>query len=298
MEFLHNALLNNLLGLLVFFLLILSVASLWIRKTVWLWGSLFILSYLLAFQTKIATPLSIIPVLLLAAGHWTLSRQVTGPSRFILVSLITLLSFALWMHLVPGFHNWELLHKVRLSPDAVPYSLWLNFDKPLTGLFPLAFAIPLITTKGSLKKWAKIAIPLSILGVIIMIALSLSTDIVKWDPKLPPFTLVWLIENLLLVSLIEEAFLRGFLQRELCTAFGGVGWKANVGAVVATALIFALLHIAFVNTISFLCLAFVAGLIYGGIYQYTKAIESSIFCHFLLNVTHLFLFTYPAVAHA
>ncbi|MFZ4115592.1 MAG: hypothetical protein ACOYK6_02570 [Chthoniobacterales bacterium] len=37
-------------------------------------------------------------------------------------------------------------------------------------------------------------------------------------------------------------------------------------------------------------------MLYGWVYHVTKRIEGSMLTHFLLNLTHLLLFTYPALA--
>ena len=66
-------------------------------------------------------------------------------------------------------------------------------------------------------------------------------------------------------------------------------------SVIAVSLLFALLHFTFVRDLSYLSLTFIASLIYGGVYQATRSIESSIFCHYLFNVVHFFCFTYPAL---
>jgi hypothetical protein len=55
------------------------------------------------------------------------------------------------------------------------------------------------------------------------------------------------------------------------------------------------LHLIWVGSVPFLCLIFVASLIFGTLYQVTQCIESSIIGHYLLNVTHFLLFTYPAL---
>jgi len=39
----------------------------------------------------------------------------------------------------------------------------------------------------------------------------------------------------------------------------------------------------------------VAGFGYGALYQLTARIEASIVCHFALNLTHIVVFSYPAL---
>jgi membrane protease YdiL (CAAX protease family) len=122
--------------------------------------------------------------------------------------------------------------------------------------------------------------------------------VVAFDLKLPQIFWLWPFVNILLVVIPEEVFFRGFVQQEIYKAMGGKGILANVGCVTISALIFTLFHVGWVGSCAFLSLVFLSGLIYGGIYQYTKAIESSIFCHFALNLVHFFFFTYPVLQTA
>jgi hypothetical protein len=47
------------------------------------------------------------------------------------------LAIALSLHLIPGFHNPRVIAPTRFTPDAVPFTMYLNFDKPLVGLWLL-----------------------------------------------------------------------------------------------------------------------------------------------------------------
>lgn len=279
---------------LCFFAVAMSILSLWVRKSAWIWGSFLLIAYILAFEAKIAGWISLIPVLVLLICQYLLKNGLSKSARFILFCIATGISLALSVHLLPGFHNWKLAEDLCISPGAYPYNLWLNFDKPFIGLFVLAFSLPLISSKARLLQVLKISIPLSILGILIMIWISLHFDLIRWDPKIPLITFVWFLDNLIFVSIPEEAFFRGFIQRELYQWFGK-NQVAALGSIFITSLFFTLLHLIWVANLSFLCLVFVASVIYGTIYQATQSIEASILCHFGLNLTHFLFFTYPAL---
>jgi hypothetical protein len=66
-----------------------------------------------------------------------------------------------------------------------------------------------------------------------------------------------------------------------------------VGLAVAGA-VFGLAHYA--GGIQYVLLATIAGIGYGWIYWRTNRIEASILTHFLVNTTHIVVFTYPALA--
>lgn len=296
MAFSHAALWAHPLHLLTFFSLMMSFLSLWIRRTGWLWGSFLAIAVILALQAGVITPPAFIPIATLFVVHRSLKLTLKPWTRLTLIMIAIAISIGLWFHIFPGFHNWQLASGEVLSPGAVPYNFWLNFDKPFIGIFILAWSLPLINTRTQLFQVAKKAIPLSLIGIALMMLPAIAGGVVKWDPKIGALFFIWTVENLLLVAVPEEAFCRGFVQEEIFKGLGKSGVRANVGAVLLTALLFVLLHLGFVRSVPFLSLVFLAGIIYGSIYQYTKAIESSIFCHFMLNWIHFVFFSYPALA--
>jgi membrane protease YdiL (CAAX protease family) len=288
--------------LLCYFSLAMSLISFWIKKSVLFWGSFLILAVALALAAKIITPIALIPITILFLCQFGLSQNVfLSPSkickgmRFILFGIIVIVSLALAFHFLPGFNNWKIAESVHISPNAPAYSLYFNFDKPFIGLFVLAFALPVIQSKKALFKMLKITIPLACIGTFIMISLSLALRMIQWDPKMPAVFAPWIFSNFVFVCIPEECFFRGFIQRELYHWFGRTTLAA-VGAIALSSLFFALLHLIWVGNYGFLCLVFVASCIYGILYQWTNAIESSILCHFLFNLTHFLLFTYPVLA--
>jgi membrane protease YdiL (CAAX protease family) len=293
-SFSHLLIWKNPISALCFFAFAMSFISLWARKTAWLWGSFLLIAYILALNAKIATSISLIPVLILFFCHYFLTKEISKSTRFLLFCSAALISFALDFHFLPGFYNWELANHLQISAGAYPYSLWFNFDKPFIGIFALALTIPLISSRSQLLKVLKISLPMSIAGILIMIGISLHFDLVKWDPKFPVIALVWVFANLIFVCIPEEAFFRGFIQKEIYNWFGKTPLAA-LGSICVTSLFFTLFHLIWVADLSFLCLVFVASTIYGAIYQVTRSIEASIFCHFGMNVVHFFLFSYPTL---
>jgi uncharacterized protein len=295
-SFSHLVFLKNPIQSLAFFSLMMSLASLWIRKTAWLWGTFLLISLLCALETNILSPIAFLPLSLLALLFWALTYDMTGLSRFLLAGMAILVSGGLFFHFLPGFQNWNLARET-LSPNAVPYHFWLNYDKPFVGLFILVSLLPTIESKHDWKEVFKYSVPWMILGTVLLLSLSIYFRQIEWDPKFPTFLLPWLFVNLFFVVIPEEAFLRGFIQTELFQWLGG-GRGAHIGCVLLSSSIFTLFHVNWVGNLSFLLLVFVAGLIYGTIYQWTQKIESSILCHYFVNVCHFLLFTYPALAKA
>lgn len=278
---------------LAFFALAMGIISAWVKRSPWIWGSFLIIACILAYFSKIIAPIALAPIGAIFVVHAFLKGDVKGVARFILVLLAIGVSLGLLTHKFPGFRNWNLVDKVQISPKGAPFSLWLNFDKPFIGIFVLVLGFPLVRNIEELRKALRIGIPLTVAGLIVMVVFALGSGWIKWDPKLPPLYWFFIIENLVFVSIIEEAFWRGFIQKELFRGFGQKGVFAHFACVFVTAFLFTVLHYFWIPNYSFLGLVFIAGLIYGSIFQITKALEASIFCHWAFNLTHFFLFTYP-----
>lgn len=279
---------------LCFFALGLSFLSLWAHRAAWLWGSFLAIAFILALEAKIAAWFTLIPLSILLFCHYFLKQKIQRSTRFLLFGVATVISMALAFHFFPGFHNWKLASNQHISPGALPYSLWLNFDKPFIGIFALALGIPLLSSRAQVVRMLRTALPLSLAGIAILMGLSLFFGMIRWDPKIPTMALIWLMNNLVFVSIPEEAFFRGFMQREIyrwCNQHP----LAAFASICIPSVFFSLVHLIWVADLSFLCLVFMASLIYGTIYQLTQSIEASILCHFGVNAVHFFLFTYPAL---
>ena len=267
--------------------------SLWIDKRVGIWISFITIACVFAFIAKLIDVRGVISIGILGVIHLILSGQVKGKIRLALVLSATLISFGLITHLLPGFHNWNLVKNLQISKDGVPFSLFLNFDKPFIGFFPLALTLPLLESRFQIRTILLKTVLLTLIGILVIMILALFLHVVKIDLKFPHITPIWMIANLFLTTIPEEAFFRGFLQREL-NEYLDTKWS-GIFSVVAVSLLFTVAHIAFIKDVNFLLLSFVASLIYGTIYHTTRSIEGSIFCHFLFNLTHFFFFTYPII---
>ncbi len=288
--FTHFLFWNEPLSTLCFFSLGMSFVSLWVKKTPWLWGSFLLIGYILAFQTNTVNWLSAIPLCTLLLCHYGIHCNIHKGARFLLVGIATAISYALIFHLLPGFHNWQIAAEETISTGSAPVSLWLNFDKPWIGIFILGWSLPLISSQVQLSRMLKLAIPMSLAGILILLLLSFHLGALQWDPKIPIFIFVWILNNLIFVVIPEEAFFRGFLQREVNMWFGETA-LSGCASVIVSSLFFTLAHLRWVADLPLLAITLVAGIIYGTIYQTTKSIEASILCHFGVDLTRLLLLT-------
>ena len=265
-----------------FYILMMAFLSLWIHRSAWLWGAFLSISYILAFQTSVVQPFSIIPIGLLFVIFLVFKKELQPQTRLVLSVVAILVAAGLEFHKFPGFQNWH-----------VSGNLWINYDKPFMGFFVVAFLLPLIRTPIDWAKLAVRAVPLTIAAVLILAMLAIPSGTIDWHLKIPTHFLIRIASNLFLVAIPEEAFFRGFIQQELFKTLGP-GMRGHIAAVIGASLLFTLFHIGWTASAAMLGFVFLAGLIYGTIYQYTKAIEGSIFCHFCVNLTHMLFFTYHA----
>lgn len=266
------------LQFLAFFALLMTFISLWVHKSPWIWLSFLSISYILALQSGIAKPFSLVPVGTLLLIHTMLKRNLPRGPRWLLVIAASLISIAILFHWIPGFSNhWDN-----------PGKFWINFDTPFTGLFILALHLPLVKSSNEALSLSYKVIPFTGLAVALLLFLGHYAGSLKWVFNWPLHFSLRLITTLFFVIIPQEAFFRGFLQKE-CFKWIGPSLKGHVGSVLFSSLIFTLCNMYWISGVKPLSFIFLAGLIYGSLYQYTDAIESSIFCSFTFTVLHLAL---------
>jgi membrane protease YdiL (CAAX protease family) len=273
--------------------LLAAVLSLWLTRTAWI--AVLVVAVIAGYLCEVLEDLAALWIGLLAAlcvdyrrtrnAPRTGLRQVTFVISVFGIIAVTVL---LGMHALPGFNNYRAAQDVVLTPGAAPYSLYLNFDKTAAGLLLLGIVYQNLLRSG--KDWRlalQRAVPLIAANVVVLILLALPLGYLTFDPKWPPLFWIWAPVNLFFTCVTEEAFFRGFIQRELASALPKFPWLA-VGV---SAVLFGLAH--FAGGWMYVLLATVAGAGYALIFHRTQRVEMSILAHFALNATHFLLFTYP-----
>ncbi|RBL79807.1 CPBP family intramembrane metalloprotease domain-containing protein [Streptomyces cavourensis] len=231
---------------------------------------------LLVLAAMLVRPAS--PPALRAAGH----------TLFLAVAVL------LFLHWLPGFHNPLVIPRAALTPDAVPFGMYLNLDKPLVAFWVILAAAPVMagttarTTLGA-------ALAACAAAIVVCLGLALALGVVGWAPKWPESGWLWLINNALLVTLAEEALFRGYVQQRLAQCWRGQRWGATAAPGVA-ALLFGLAHYA--GGWQWMLLAGIAGVGYGVAYRH-GGLAAAVLAHLGLNAAHYGLFTYPmrAILH-
>lgn len=282
----------------VFGLLSAAIVSVWIPKDWFNWkyayGSigLFLLALFgAAFYGYVS--LIALPFILLFAGGFVLLRKERFLLKFLGTVFIGILSIGFMLHSVPGFHNPALIKNVTISPNGIPYSQNLNFDKALVGFFYLLLGTTVIRTLQEVKESAKIYG----VGVLLILACVLPSSVVmgyvRPDLKFGGFFLQWAWINLFFTCLAEEAFFRGFIQQRLCMLWARTRYGALAALLVSSSL-FGVAH--FAGGFKYIILATIAGTGYGWVYSRARHIEASVLTHFSVNAAHFVFFTYPALS--
>lgn len=257
----------------------------------WTLLALLSLGYALALTNGHLGWLSAFSVLLLLVAGAAVRQREIPFVRYLGHGLFIILALALATHWWPGFHNGQAMARQRFTDDAVPFSMYLNLDKPLIG-FWLLLACPWIVGRRSLRLFLPVSAIALTLSAVLALGGALLLGVIAWAPKWPDQAWIWLLNNLLLVTLVEEALFRGYIQGGLSRCLKNLRHGENLALLLAS-LIFGLAHAA--AGWHWVLLAGLAGIGYGLAYRF-GGLAAAIATHFGLNLLHFGLFTYPMLA--
>lgn len=204
------------------------------------------------------------------------------PWRGVALTLVLLWAMALTLHLVPGFDNLKVLDRVQAGPASVPFTLYLNLDKPLI-FFGLLLAWPALLGPGGTMRWRPLALLMLPLAALLITAWLLGA--LKPEVGLPHWWWLFAFNNLVFTCVAEEALFRGLIQQGVASRS-----KPWLGLLVAS-LLFGAAHLA--GGPLLVLFAALAGACYGLAFQLSGRLIVAILLHFLFNFAHLALFTYP-----
>ncbi|MCX7206183.1 MAG: CPBP family intramembrane metalloprotease [Proteobacteria bacterium] len=276
--------------------LILAIVCAWLPAVHWgrfsirPWFVCFALALCAALATGVLGVVGLLLVLVLAlALSGASSDRLPKVLRLVLGVIAAVLALAFAMHRVPGFSNVLIFKDVQFSADAPPFTLYANFDKGIAGLLLLVLFCRKAASFAGLKadvrrSWLIIFATIGLLSIA-----GLFSQLFHLDLKLPAATAVFVVVNLLLTCVAEEAFFRGLVQESLHR----ISSKSlgSVLAVGASALLFGVAH--FAGGPMYMALSSLAGLGYALVYQQSRRIEVAILLHFGFNLIHFLCFTYP-----
>ncbi|MBY4767491.1 CPBP family intramembrane glutamic endopeptidase [Burkholderia ambifaria] len=255
--------------------------------------SLLAIGYAIAFASRQLQPIALVPVALLVGIGVLLQRNLPFAGKVLCNVVFCVIAVGLFQHWLPGFDNLRVIHSARLTPDAAPYTMYLNFDKPLIA-FWLVLAYPWVLSEKPLSKRVIAAIVVCATTSMVCFSIAWWAGLIAWAPKWPHFAWLWVLDNLLLVAFAEEAFFRGYVQAgatRLMRAQPNAGWVA----LVAGAVLFGLAH--YHGGALLVLLAGVTGIGYGLACR-AGGLQSAVLAHFGVNLVQFGLLTYPFIARA
>ena len=324
-----------------FYLLALSILCVFpyckvsiIKQPLWLWlMALSVVSGYIEHHIEAVGLVGIVVYIALYYGALYIKQPII---RTISSTAFIVSSLALAVHVVPGFNNLPIVINELITSDAIPYTLYANFDKGMAGLLVCAYffsksqttkaldtttpldattpsttasntttanittvnittvnitTVNIITAKISTITMLKQPFFIIICTVLATLTVALMIGLVGFSPKVPDFWLAFIAINLLFTCVAEEAFFRGLLQTKLSQLI--TVKRLAIFAPLITAVVFALAH--FIGGWSYVLVSGVAGFGYSYIFYKTQRLEWAILCHWLVNVSHFFLFTYPMI---
>jgi len=249
---------------------------------------LLIAGYGLALASEALGLAALGPLLLLILAACAVAPQRPSVVRHGGHLLFIITALGLSLHWFPGFHNPLMYGPALLTPDAAPYTMYWNQDKPLMG-FWLLLVIPWLRPVHSLRTSLASGCAGWLIAAIGSLSMAVAIGFVTWEPKVPSISWLWMLNNLLLVTFAEEAFFRGYLQGGLSRWLRHTVWGDWL-ALATAAVLFGLAHAG--GGWQWMLLAAVAGAGYGLAYR-SGGLPAAMLAHFGLNLTHFFWFTYP-----
>ena len=290
-----------------FVLLVVAICAAWLPPLpaakalrVHPWAVIYAVAIAAAFAQGFLEVSALVALIVLVALALCVTRATGKAMYWLAFALLLLLCLALALHKVPGFNNPIVIDGVQFSPDAKPFTQYLNFDKGSVGLVLLAVLSPRLRRGDRAGRLAVETAAGYALTTIVVLGVALASGLVRFEPKLPAQALLFLATNLFFTCVAEEAFFRALIQDPLRgmragqAEPGGTSWRARaIVAIVVSGLLFGIAHAA--GGTSMVVMAALAGIGYAAVYAGTNRIEAPILVHFGVNATHFLVFTYPAL---
>ena len=204
--------------------------------------------------------------------------------------VVVILTAALATNQVPWVHNVLVLDGVYVSASSADFTLYWDYDKAFAGILLYLVCVQ----PQANPPWGRAVVAtgaIAIVTTVVTLATATAVGYMAWDPKWPAILGVWIPSNLHLTCVSEETVFRGILQRHLGRSLSGRVPAPAFVALIVCAAAFGVAHIA--GGMTYVLLATLAGIGYGAAYYVTGRVEAGIVVHFLLNLSHLILFTYP-----
>lgn len=250
-------------------------------------SALLLLSVLLALASGTVTPLGLVWLLL---GLGLLAGAVSGRtpralSRWLTLALAVLAAL-LFVRALPGFPAQVLAD--AFGRDATGAVVW-TYDKGLAGALLTWLHQARTRAARRPRDWARWGCLAG--GTLAVLAAGWAVGLATLDPRWLPGMAYWIVGNLFLTIVAEEALFRGMLQRKLEEGLRRVGRWAFPLALVLSAVAFGLAHLPWGAALA--AVAALAGVFYGAMYGRDHALVWAVAAHASTNVAIITLSASP-----
>lgn len=237
------------------------------------------------------------PVNALAIGGFVIALYgyKTSSNRPAIHHLLWLFAFIIGVFIAtyrPENFGYPLIASLPyLHAGGEPFQLYLNVSKALAGWMLVIFLLNYQRSKESAwiqrQDYALILVAAVVLFIIISAQQLLQLE---WTPKLPRVTPLFILVNVAITCVAEEAFFRLLLQRHLMRQFLNTYLRIII-PVIVVGLIFAFTHHAALDAL-FVVYA-IAGAGYALVYALTERFTMAVAVHAGVNIAHFLLLPYP-----
>lgn len=246
---------------------------------------LLFITFVVATLTGVLAPAGVLIVMMLSLTAYSAIRYKQSKYlRILTEAILVITSFALMMHMIPGFNNLKVLDSVITGPLSAPFTMYYNLDKSIIPFLLLACVPVLFKTEVVKPPRSWMWLILIVSGPLLLL-IAVYTGGLRFERHTPEWIFSFILANLFFVSLAEEAFFRGYLQNRLSQIM-----HPYLSLIVTSAL-FGALHYS--GGLQLMVFAGLAGLIYGLAWMWSGRVWVSTLFHFGLNLFHLMCFTYP-----
>lgn len=231
--------------------------------------------------------------LVIFAGACHVAVRCPGALRVLAWSVVVILTLALATDQVPGIHNVLVVDGVAVSASSADFTLYWDYGKGFAGI--LLYSV--VVQPQDRTPWGRAIVATGTIFILTLasaVGVGMAIGYLAWDPKWPAILAAWTPSNLLLTCVAEETIFRGILQRHAGRFLRGRIRAPALVALLVCAAAFGVARVA--GGAAYVLLATVAGVGYGAAYHFTGRVEAGIVVRFLVNLSHLFLFTYPFAA--
>ncbi len=253
------------------------------------WLAVYLLATAAAVAAGAVTTVGLVALAALLGLAWQ-AHRAAGMARSALILLFAALAIALSMHSVPGVGKLALHPAPRHASGASAPTINIDVGKAGVDLLLFALLVPRLSCVADARRLWKPTLAIGVVGTALTAGTAMAMGYIRFEPKLPPGTIGFLVSNLLFACIAEESVFRGLLQEQmhrLAERLQRPGLHA--AAVMLSAGLFGAAHARW--GLHYVVLATLGGATNALAYAKARRVEASAVTHFTLNAAHFIFFS-------